>query len=168
MRGTGLVVSLLQVVLAGCAERSTAGDPRETSDRFAGEWMVDQPFHALYEASWYFFHDGGQVEHLRDCSFGGEVPTGVVSDASDSLRCQFGDRWSAPDADTLVIDGACSDGRPREIVLGFPADTTANAVGQSAIEVISVGGDHGWAHSQWEWAWQKCADTGCTPALDCP
>jgi hypothetical protein len=169
-----LLPVLVPLLLTGCPGRitvdppETTGEPPETNgeppqmhERFVGEWKVDQPFHALYEASWYLFHEGGQLEHLRDCSFGGPVPTGFVSDAGDSLRCQFGERWSAPDANTLVIEGACSDGHERDIVLGFPEDTTADATGQSAIEVVSVGGEAGWGHFMWDWAWQKCLEPGC-------
>ncbi len=152
------LIALLAVLLIGCAEPT---EPVAPGDRFAGEWMVEQPFHAGYEASWYLFHESGQLEHLRDCV----GRAGFVSNASDSIRCQFGDRWSAEDGDTLVIDGACSDALGREMVLGFPADTNANAVGQSAVEVVSVGGEDGW-HFEWDWVWQKCGDASCVPALD--
>jgi hypothetical protein len=147
-------------LLAGCT-----GEPAVTHERFVGEWMIDQPFHALYEASWYRFHDSGELEHLRDCSFGGPVPTGFVSDGG-SLTCEFGARWSASELTTLVIAGACSDGRERDIVLGFPSDTTGNATGQTAIDVISVGGETGWGHFTFDWMWTKCGD--CTPQLSCP
>ena len=91
MRGAPV---LLSIVVAGCSGNSPGddppgGDPPETNARFVGEWMVDQPFHATYEASWYFFHDDGELEHLRDCSVGGPGPTGFVSDASDSVRWRF-------------------------------------------------------------------------------
>ena len=152
----------LVVVLAGCAEH---GDDQATG-RFAGEWMIEQPSHATYEASWYRFHDSGDVEHLRDCAFGGPVPTGFVTDASGALRCLFGDRWTAADGETLVIDGACDDGIDRDIVLGFPSDPSGNATGQTAIDIRSVGGDAGWLHSPWEWRWQKCGETGCVPTLE--
>jgi hypothetical protein len=176
MHGTPRLLHLLvPLLLTSCPGRITAdppetnGEPPQTHERFVGEWKVDQPFHALYEASWYLFHEGGQLEHLRDCSFGGPVPTGFVSDAGGSLRCQFGDRWSAPDADTLVIEGACSDGHERDIVLGFPEDTTADATGQPAIEVVSVGGQVGWGHFTWDWAWQKCLEPGCVSFYpECP
>jgi hypothetical protein len=155
-------VFLLAIVLASCAEYSDG----LATERFAGEWMIEQPSHATYEASWYRFHDGGQLEHLRDCAFGGQVPTGFVTDAADSLRCVFGDRWTAADAETIVIDGACDDGIDRDIVLGFPSDTSGNASGQTAIDVRSVGGDVGWLHSPWDWVWHKCDETSCMPTLD--
>jgi hypothetical protein len=158
---------LLPLFLAGCAE-DTSGPSPETNPRFVGEWMIDQPAHALYEASWYLFHDDGRLEHLRDCSFGGPVPTGSVDDASVSIRCLFGDRWSAPDGDTLVVSGTCSDGNEREIVLGFPADATGNAGGVSTIEVVSVGGETGWGHFTFDWVWHKCGESGCASALECP
>ena len=148
----GRTLLLLPLLLAGCFEPTTAGDP-EPGQRFVGEWLVEQPFHAGYEASWFHFHEDGQLEHLRDCI----GLAGSIRDASDSLRCQFGDRWLAPDADTLAIGGACSDERAREIVLGFPADRTA--------ELISVGGEAGWA-LEWAWVWQKCGEADCRPTLE--
>lgn len=153
------------VLLAACA-----GEHDNFDDRFVGEWMVDQPFHATYEATWYRFHAGGELEHLRDCSFGGPVPTGFVSsDEMDAVRCEFGGRWSSHDGVTLAIAGVCSDGRARDIVLGFPTDTAGNATGQTAIDVITVGGESGWGHFVWDWQWQKCGgDTSCAPQLSCP
>src|SRR5688572_18288667 len=137
MRRVHVVVHVLVLLAIACAYPSQTGGPSaepETDPRFVGEWMIDQPNHALYEASWYRFRDDGVLEHLRDCSFGGEVPTGFVSDVAGSVRCEFADGWSAPDNITLEIDGVCSDERPREIVLAFPRDATANATGQADVE----------------------------------
>jgi hypothetical protein len=156
------LVLVLPILLAGCAVH----DDDPASGRFAGEWMIEQPFHATYEASWYRFHDGGELEHRRDCAFGGPVPTGFVTDATDTRRCVFGDRWSAADAETVVIDGVCDDGIDRDIVLGFPSDASGNATGQTAIEIRSVAGDAGWIHSPWDWRWQNCGDTSCVSTLD--
>ncbi len=168
----GLPILLLTLVLAACSEQGGPGVPGETDERFVGEWMIDQPLHATYEASWYDFHADGSLEHLGDCSFGGTTgPTGFVNKAGGQLRCEFAERWSAPDASTLVIDGACSDGRDRQIVLGFPTDTGQNASGLSAIDVTQVGGEDGWGHFQFDWSWQKCGDESCAPALtgvSCP
>jgi hypothetical protein len=153
---------LVPLLLASCAEPSD--DP--ATERFAGEWMIEQPFHATYEASWYRFHDDGVLEHLGDCAFGGPVPTGFVVDATDSQRCVFADQWTATNAETIVIDGTCDDGIDRDIVLGFPSDTSGNATGQTAIDVRSVGGETGWTHTPWDWLWQKCGETSCVPSLD--
>ncbi len=167
MRAT-LSVGLLAVLPLGCAERA-GGDPDpttpETDPRFLGEWMVDQPYHALYEASWYDFQEDGVLQHVRDCSLGDEVPTGVVSDPTRSTRCFFGERWSAPDSVTLVIAGTCSDERARDIVLAFPADTTANATGQPLVDVVMVGGEDGWGHFSWDWVWQRCGAESCPPTF---
>jgi hypothetical protein len=127
--------------------------------------MIDQPLHATYEASWYRFHDSGELEHLTDCSFGGPVPTGFVNRMDDAVRCHFASTWSAPGPEALVVDSVCTDGGAREIVLGFPGDTSANATGQSAVEVVSVDGEAGWGHAPWEWVWHKCGATGCEPAI---
>ena len=62
---------------------------------------------------------------------------------------------ASSETETIVIDGACDDGIGRDIVLGFPSDTSGNATGQAAIEIRSVGGDAGWLHSPWDWVWQK-------------
>jgi hypothetical protein len=159
--------ALVLVVMAACNEPMPP--PAGTNPRFVGEWMIDQPSHATYEASWYEFHEDGRLEHLRDCTLGGPVPTGFVSDASQSVRCEFGARWSALDAETLVIDGVCDDGLERALVLAFPAVASGNAAGLFGIDVVSVGGEGGWGHFTFEWAWQKCAEDGCPPVLgQCP
>jgi hypothetical protein len=159
----GLAVVLVVVLVVGaCATEPST----EAEARFAGEWMIDQPTHATYEASWYRFHADGELEHLRDCAFGGPVPTGFVNLPDDSVRCELAAAWSAPDRETLVIDATCSDGVGREVVLGFPADATGNATGQSAIDVVAVDGDGGWGHTPFDWVWQKCGEAGCMPVFD--
>jgi hypothetical protein len=124
--------------------------------------MVDQPFHALYEASWYRFDDDGVLGHEGTCTVGSPAvgfETGFVRGQGD-LVCTFGERWSSPDHETLLIEGECSDGLVRDIELGFPADSAANSQGgQTQVEVLSVGGDEGWEHGFPEWRWLKCLDS---------
>lgn len=160
----GLVLAL-GLGLVACTDPDGGGP---TDERFVGEWMIDQPQHATYEASWYRFHADGELEHLRDCDLGGPVPTGFVNQGDD-LVCQFASTWSAAAPATLAIEAVCTDERARQIVLGFPTDTTGNATGQGAVEVVSVDGETGWAHAPWDWVWHKCGEAGCEPALAlCP
>jgi len=171
------ISGLLLLAAAACSQGKANGgpqlDPPETHERFVGEWMIDQPLHATYEATWYFYHDDGTLEHLRDCSLGGPVPTGFVADVNETVRCEFANGWSAPDGDTLIVAGACTDSRDREIVLGFPTDTSGNASGLPAgeIQIVAVDGEDGWLHAPFDWRWVKCGDQSCEPAisdLECP
>lgn len=153
-------------LLAACG--GSGGGGGEGSGRFVGEWMIDQPFHAGYEASWYVFRADGRLEHVRDCAYGGPVPTGFVTDASGETSCLFDGTWWAPDHDTLAIDGVCSDDFAREIRLGFPTDAAGNAGGQTDVQVVSVGGETGWVHDVFAWRWTICLESTCEPALAAP
>lgn len=151
--------ALLVVLLAGCPNREPGAVP---SERFVGQWAVEQPFHAGYEASWYTFHQDGRLTLDRNCSFDGlEGLTGFVNDPEQTRWCWFGDAWSGQGDSTLAIDGTCDDGVAREIVLGFPDDQAMNTIGVG-VEVLSVGGEEGWGHYSFEWRWVKC-----TPGADC-
>jgi hypothetical protein len=127
--------------------------------RFVGPWLVDQPWHALYEASVYEFRADGTLVHVKTWTYGGgpaDYRTGTVSDPQWRVRCTFDGAWRSLDAATLVIAGACTDGVARDIVLAFNDDPSANAWDAGA-RVVSVGGDASWGHFFPEWRWAKCA-----------
>jgi hypothetical protein len=120
--------------------------------------MVDQPTHALYEATFYTLHADGRLEVGTSFGIEGHVykgVTGSVSRGYQGPRCVFGKAWLSRDAATLVIDGECSDGARRDIVLVFrnaPASNTSWA----DVVIDSVGGESGWIHGFPEWRFVKC------------
>ena len=133
----------------------------ERADRFAGLWMVDQPYHAGYEVNFYALGADGQVE-LVD-SFGNPAPatgpvTGVVSDSpTAALQCVFGASWHSVAGERLIIEGRCTDGSSRNIELGFTSPAAQNGVGGGAtVDLISVGGEQGWIHPGFDWRFKKC------------
>lgn len=82
----------------------------------------------------YVFGQDGSLAHLRS------VDDGKIVDAAqgagnvrgvDGVACRFGTVWYGVDADTLVIDGQCSDGAAREIAL----DLTQISNAQQTAEV---------------------------------
>jgi hypothetical protein len=161
------IAPLLLVLLAGCPERDASwieDPPGELEPRFVGEWMVDQPAHALYEASWYRFGEDGLLELTDSCTAGGpaDYQTGIVQNDALTVSCLFGAAWASAGDSTLVIDGECNDGRGREIVLGFRGDASGNAAGLTQVDVLSVGGETDWAHHFPEWRWMKCLEA-CLP-----
>jgi len=169
------------VILAGCSdltpfvdpmeEVDPAGDAPATSERFVGEWMIDQPYHAGYEATWYRFEADTALLRTRVCAVGSPyTPTGYVVSADTTRRCDFADRWSSLDDQTLVVQATCTDGASAEIVLAFSEDASTNAQGLTTVAVVSVGDETDWGHFFPEWRWVKCVGTGnaCTPQIDCP
>jgi hypothetical protein len=132
--------------------------------RFVGEWQVSQPFHALYEETFYSFGADGKLAHGRTCTFGApaDFETGVVGHPATRVQCLFGTRWASEGLATLLVEGVCDDDRSRAILLGFPADTSANTQGTGPVEVLSVGGEPGWVHASFEWWWRRCEPpSGC-------
>ncbi len=127
---------------------------------FAGWWLVDQPTHALYEATLYPFGADGVIADplmLDKGSFGADFVTGVV--ARGGTACRFGAAWSAPEATLLVIDGVCDDGVDRPIALRFPeAPGPVADVWDVAVE--AVGGEAGWAHAGPDWRFLRCGSLG--------
>ncbi|MEZ4403217.1 MAG: hypothetical protein R3B06_24545 [Kofleriaceae bacterium] len=57
----------------------------------------------------------------------------------------------------LVIDGVCSDGVAREVEIGLAADSSSDADWSGAGgTLLTVGGEEGWSHDNWEWSFRKC------------
>ena len=108
----------------------------------ADVWLFDQPSHGEYEAvEVSLFPDG----HLAKHHVRGE---GVEVVSQGAVRCGFGDRWRPGAGARLEVDGTCTDGVARSIVLDL---TTAEPV------VVSVGGETaGWSHPGWSWRALRC------------
>lgn len=130
--------------------------PTEPPPSVVGVLLLDQPGHGAYEATEYSFFPGGQLGAWR---LRGGQEVGAVS--HDGVTCTFGDRWAARDGGAVAIDGDCSDGQDREILLSF-GDTSASGSGE--ISVISVAGQPGWTHEGWPWRALRCGDA---PGLRC-
>jgi hypothetical protein len=184
-----LLSSLALLPLAGCASLLVGPpdeDPRdntvtifesfaERDPRFVGTWLVDQPDHALYEASFYELEVGGAVTHLGTETFGGEpledFEVGLVqieeacpNAICPTVVCRFGDRWRSAGDDTLLIDGVCDDGLGREIELRFVGDEVGNAVGLTQVDVARVGAaTEGVSHPGFNWRFLKCLDEDGEP-----
>lgn len=177
-------ISLAAALLAGCtiAEIGPETEPepepprppaeREHDARFHGLWIVEQPYHALYEATFYDFRpDGALVTGASipaDCS-GHLAPhcvTGSVARCepeepgarcTSELTCVFGAEWYSLSDRRLVIVGACADGLARPIVIDLAPGAAGNAEPAGAGgELVSVGGDPAWSHDNWEWSFRKC------------
>ncbi len=151
------------------------GSP-ERDARFLGLWAVEQPNHALYEVTYYRFAADGTVTagpsdpagcsgHLSQHCVTGSVarcakPAGKPCRGTPT--CTFGDLWRSADDRTLVLYGVCSDGVARDIALSLDADTGRDTRGVDAA-VVTVGGEPGWGHDNWDWSFRKCP-AGTTPA----
>ena len=159
--------ALIALVVGACG--GTAPPPvtgEEHDPRFVGLWIVEQPFHALYEATWYDFRADGTLitghttpesctPHLERHCVTGSVGNCKTQTCTPETTCVFGEAWHSLDDATLVIDGECSDGVAREIVLGFTTDAAANT-GGAQVDVVEVGGEPTWIHDNWEWSFRKC------------
>jgi hypothetical protein len=160
-----LAAFVTALATGGCVTRP--GDPDlDRAQRFVGTWMVEHPYHATYEGSVYGFEPDGSLlanETFTIDDLGDEYVTGSVGDPQSGIRCSFAHRWYSTDDATLVIDGNCSDGKYREIMLGFADDPTANTIDADVV-VVSVGGEDGWSHEDWQWRWRRCESVAsCVP-----
>ncbi len=151
-----------------------AATPTVQNDaRFVGLWAVEQPFHAAYEVTYYDFQADGTLvvgsSWPSDCSghLENHCVTGSVANCvpePDTMWCEtertcvFGESWRSEDDQTLVIEGQCSDGVARDIVLEFNSDSSQNASFGAGATLLTVDGESGWAHNSWEWAFRKCPD----------
>lgn len=129
--------------------------------RFDGWWRIDQPAHAGYEATAYEFQPGGVLVEGDSQSFGsGQVPVGRVAHcvelSSESqclefgVECLFGTRWQA-DGDVLTINGECSDGHDRDILLTFqPIESDYM---EPHVDVVP---GQTWRHNDSQWRWARC------------
>lgn len=145
---------LLAVSATACA--SDSADPMESSERFVGRWFIEETeAHALYGASTYQLAADGSLALEWDAGFYPEPQGHVVSPDRDVV-CAFGDRWTTPDGELLIIDGTCTDDASRQIHLLFESDASLNDSG-ATVRIDSVDGEDGWQPPQWGWSFRKCA-----------
>ncbi len=150
----------------------------EHAARFVGLWAVDQPSHALYELTYYRLDADGRVTigpsdppdcgvHLeRHCVTGSVArctPTPPEETCRGTPTCVFGDRWHSQGDRVLVFAGVCDDGVARDIAIELAADASHDTELGGPGTVLTVGGEAGWAHDNWSWAFRKCP-AGTTPA----
>lgn len=165
MRTLLVFASVFACGAAACTDPATSAGPADRDPRFIGEWMIDQPAHAGYEASTYTFSADGSVGARSLCVFGGppDLMTGFVQAPSGGLSCAFAEGWRSDGPDTLIVDATCTDGRPRDVHLAFPSDPSRNGV-EVLPEVVAVDGEPGWAHDFPTWRWARC-EGGVCPSL---
>jgi hypothetical protein len=132
---------------------------------FVGYWVVDQPAHALYEATLYELKAGGTLV-VHDTMITGAAPytgyvTGTVSDMQGGVRCALDAWWASEGNHRVAFGSACTDGTQRTIMLAFQEDDPT----QAAMPTIeSVGNESGWTHRDQLWMWRKCATrANCPP-----
>ena len=144
---------------------------KEHHERFVGLWIVEQPSHALYEATFYeFVKDGtlrtgrsdpaGCTGHLSEHCVTGSVANcekNQTATCVGTISCVFGKEWYSLDSATLIIVGTCSDGVARDIRIAFAKDASSNTeFGGSGATLVSVDGDTKWSHDNWDWAFRRC------------
>ncbi len=161
----------------------TTADRRDHPAAIAGVWLIDQPYHALYEATWYRFGEDGTLDELESETYGHEVPTGTVGRCDEwspqdddhcaeftnggeclehyppyctvwsDVSCAFADQWWSRATGELSVRASCTDGSARTVVF----DVTDLLAGDAeAPRVSSVDGEDGWYHNMWDWRWVKC------------
>ena len=191
MRTSGWAILLWACVAACASEPGDGGDgdgdgPVEHGHdpRFVGLWVVAQPFHALYEQTYYRFEADGALitgasipadctghldPHCVTGSVANCVPAPDGSRCSADLTCVFGATWHSLDATTVVIAGDCSDERARDIQLRLAADAAIETEIGGDATVLAVGGEAGWSHDNWEWTFRKCPagtdESTCSPGF---
>lgn len=145
-------------VAAGCASPSVTHGPELHPDAVIGHWYIDQPMHALYEATLYRFHGDGRLE--AGDAFPEDYRTGTVGTRDLSISCEFTGPWESDGEHWLTVRVACSDGHAREAVLYFEQGLDACEGDQGCFPLVhSVDGDTGnWTRNWPEWMWTRCAD----------
>lgn len=131
-------------------------DTPELSERFVGNWLLHETVpHALDGATTYQLAANGTLELLWDLAYY-ERPFAHVVSPDESISCFLGTHWQSEGDDTLILEGDCSDGESRDIVLHFSSQSTQNLSGATT-EILHVGNESGWTPPRNGWAFQKCA-----------
>lgn len=133
---------------------------------FEGLWVIDQPSHALYEATLYELAPSGELNPLETMLLGAEpwpgYTTGTVANADGSVRCQFEGLWRSIAERVVELDSTCTDATPRRVQIELPEGQDV-MTGVMPI-VLPVEGDSGWEHRDWPWSWRKCESReACVP-----
>jgi len=152
------VWTIIVLIASGCASPSVIPEPDGQPPSVAGDWYLDQPMHALYEATIYRFHDDGRVAAMD--AYPENYRTGTVGTRDLSISCEFTGPWESDGDFRLSIGVACSDGHAREVLLHFEEglDVCGGDHGCQP-RVHSVDGDtEGWTRNWPEWMWTRCAD----------
>lgn len=153
------LLALALVLATGCYashERALEG-PDAGPSELEGRWLIEQPDHALYEAVVFDFERGGDLVEV--CRFEAGPPPDTVTRERDGLSCRFTGPWSSRVPEELAILSYCDDSVERMVVL----DVTL-----PELRVRKVGGEEGWIHGPFTWAWSRCearAD-GCASACE--
>jgi hypothetical protein len=128
------------------------------NNRFVGVWLIEQPYHALYEANLFRFNSNGSIELTKQLPAGDY--TGTVCSISSGKSCVFGNQWYSLGPDTLVISSHCDDSVKREITLLFPDSNHTECqnpyiwCGEPIL--ISYQNDTSWNHCDFQWRWIRC------------
>ncbi len=151
---------------AGCASPSLEPLPDDHAPGLAGFWYIDQPMHALYEATIYRFHPDGRLEAVDAWPDG--YRTGSVGTRDLSIGCEFAGPWQSEGNTILTVGLRCSDGQDREALLRFPEGFDACQGEPGCFPLVdSVDGDtENWTRHGFEWMWTRCVDeTDCRARL---
>ena len=151
-------VCLLIISLIGFSYSLQKSDTQQFNNRFVGLWLVDQPYHALYEANLYRFNSDGSIELLNQRPYGYHTET-ICSKSLDK-SCTFGDQWYSQGPDTLYVRMNCSDSLIRDATLVFPDSIHTNCQNPDIWcgEPVSIfiQQDTSWHHCDFQWRWIRC------------
>lgn len=186
MRSTLAISAISTLLVAACSGGGGGPSPADVDApvaehhaRFVGLWALEQPEHALYEVTYYALAADGAVTigpsepadcsgHLaRHCVTGSVArctPEAPGETCAGAPTCVIGDRWHSAGDHVVVFAGVCSDGVARDLAIELAADASHDtAWGGAGGTLLTVGGEPGWSHDNWTWAFRKCP-TGTTPA----
>lgn len=164
------------------ADAAADGPAGEHAARFVGLWALEQPNHALYEVTYYRLDGDGAVTigpsepadcsgHLaRHCVTGSVaacLPPPETEHCTGAPTCVIGGRWRSASDRIVVFAGVCDDGVARELAIELAADPSHDTGwGGAGGTLLTVGGQPGWSHDNWTWAFRKCpAGTGPTSCI---
>jgi hypothetical protein len=134
--------------------------------RFARSWQLmdqrtphDSEFLTVFD-----FKGDGSIVKVKTVNGGGmDYSAGLVLDPTRSVRCGVGSTWRSESSSTLVLEGACSDGNTREIVIDFLSDPSTNTE-STTTRTVSVGGATDWTDAPgFGWIFLACSHPECAP-----
>jgi hypothetical protein len=175
-------MSLLMFACIACGGRQITPGEEELGSRFSGLWLVQAPMpteitpHPRW-ADLYDFIENGAIalighfcsdswaerDSLTPCESHGRALHWIYKwnvHGEKSARCNFDGQWSSTDEQQLQINGQCTDGQQRSILLTFRSPASSNFAGADVI-LATVNNDPGWQLSYDPWEWKKCLDENC-------